>query len=377
MRVRSRTPRRPRTDVAAADAATAAVRWRAVLARDGAADGTFVFAVRTTGVYCRPSCPARRPLRANVAFFADGAAARAAGFRACKRCAPDAANSPDAERRALVVQVCRWLDDAERPPSLAELAWRSGYSPFHLQRTFRAIVGATPRAYAATRRAERLRAALADGVPVTAAMGRAGYGSSSRLHAAAERVLGMQPKRARRGGDGERIEFHTAACALGRVLVAATALGVCAVLLGDDDATLVEELAERFPRAERVAGDRAFAARMRAVLAVVDGDGSDPKLPFDVRGTAFQQRVWQVLTRIPRGRTIDYAGLAAELGMPRGARAVAAACAANPIAVLVPCHRVVRGDGALAGYRWGLARKRALLAREGARVVGEAKREDG
>lgn len=366
MRVRSRSPRRVRTDADAADAATAAVRWRAVLARDGAVDGAFVFAVRTTGVYCRPSCPARRPLRANVTFFADGAAARAAGFRACKRCVPEAARSPDAERRAWVVQVCRWLDDAERPPTLAELARRAGYSLFHLQRTFRAVVGTTPRAYAATRRAERLRAALVDGVPVTAAMQRAGYGSTSRLHAAAERVLGMQPRRARRGGDGERIEYRTAACALGRVLVAATARGVCAVLLGDDDATLVDELAERFPLAERVAGDRAFSARMRAVLAVVDGDGSDPNLPFDVRGTVFQQRVWQALTRIPRGRTIDYAGLAAELGMPRGARAVAAACAANPLAVLVPCHRVVRGDGALAGYRWGLARKQALLAREGA-----------
>jgi AraC family transcriptional regulator of adaptative response/methylated-DNA-[protein]-cysteine methyltransferase len=266
----------------------------------------------------------------------------------------------------LVVQVCRWLDDAERPPSLAELARRSGYSPFHLQRTFRAIVGTTPRAYATARRVERLRTQLARGASVTAAMHRAGYGSSSRLHADAERVLGMQPSRLRRGGAGERIDYHTAACALGRVLVAATARGVCAVLLGDDDATLVDELAQRFKAAERCAGDAAFAARVRAVVACVDGEATDPLLPFDVRGTAFQQRVWQALTRIPRGRTIDYAGLAAELGMPRGARAVAAACAANPIAVLVPCHRVVRGDGELAGYRWGLARKQALLAREGA-----------
>lgn len=365
MRARSRTPRRARTDAVAAFA-TDAVRWRAVVARDRAADGTFVFAVRTTGVYCRPSCPARRPLRANVAYFADGAAAGAAGFRACKRCAPDAAQSPDAERRALVLQMCRWLDEAERPPTLAELARRAGYSLFHLQRTFRAIVGTTPRAYAASRRAERLRTQLGRGVPVTAAMQRAGYGSSSRLHADAERVLGMQPRRVRRGGAGECIDYHTAACALGRVLVAATARGLCAVLLGDADGSLVDELAQRFPQAERRVGDAAFAARVRAVVACVDGAASDPLLPLDVRGTAFQQRVWQALLRIPRGRTIDYAGLAAELGMPRGARAVAAACAANPIAVLVPCHRVVRGDGALAGYRWGLARKQALLAREGA-----------
>lgn len=346
------------------------------MTRDTTADGTFVFAVCTTGVFCRPSCPARRPLRANVAFFADAATARAAGFRACKRCAPEAATSPADERRALVVQICRWLDDAERPPTLAELARRAGYSPFHLQRTFRAIVGTTPRAYAAARRVERLRTQLAGGASVTTAMGRAGYGSSSRLHADAERGLGMQPKRARRGGDGERIEYHTAACSLGRVLVAATARGVCAVLLGDDDEALVDELAERFPRAERGVGDASFAARMRAVLACVDGDGPAPELPFDVRGTVFQQRVWQTLRRIPRGRTVDYAELAAQLGMPRGARAVAAACAANPIAVLVPCHRVVRGDGELAGYRWGLARKRALLAREGAAVVAEAKRRE-
>lgn len=205
------------------------------------------------------------------------------------------------------------------------------------------------------------------GVPVTAAMQRAGYGSTSRLHADAERVLGMQPNRARCGGAGEGIDYHTAACSLGRVLVAATERGLCAVLLGDDDGTLVDELAQRFPQAARRAGDAVFAARVRDVVACVDDEAGDPRLPLDVRGTVFQQRVWQALTRIPRGRTIDYAGLAAELGMPRGARAVAAACAANPIAVLVPCHRVVRGDGALAGYRWGLARKQALLAREGAR----------
>lgn len=370
MRARSRTPRRARTEAAAA-VASDAVRWRAVVARDGAADGTFVFAVRTTGVYCRPACPARRPLRANVAFFADGVAARAAGFRACKRCAPDAARSPDAERRALVVQVCRWLDEAERTPTLAALAQRTGYSPFHLQRTFRALVGTTPRAYAAARRAERLRAQLAGGAPVTAAMHRAGYGSTSRLHADAERVLGMQPNRARRGGVGEGIDYHTAACSLGRVLVAATERGLCAVLLGDNDGSLVDELAQRFPQAERRRGDATFAARVRAVVAFVDGEAGDPQLPLDVRGTAFQQRVWQALTRIPRGRTIDYAGLAAELGLPRAARAVAAACAANPLAVLVPCHRVVRGDGALAGYRWGLARKQALLAREGATPGGQ------
>lgn len=348
-----------------------AAKWRAVCARDARCDGRFVFAVRTTGIYCRPSCGARRPNRANVRFFAEAAAARREGFRACRRCRPDARVGDDAATRAWVVAVCRRIEAAEVPPKLAELAAHAGYSPFHLQRTFRAVVGTTPRGYAMAVRAERLRGALARGERVTAAQQSSGYASSSRLHADAERVLGMAPRRAKAGGAGERLEFHTAKCTLGRVLVAATARGLSAVLLGDDDATLQDELAERFPRAERVRGDAAFVARVRAVLACVDGAAVAPGLPFDVRGTAFQQRVWQALQQISTGCTIDYAGLAKRLGMKRGARAVAAACAANPIAVLVPCHRVVRGDGSLAGYRWGVARKRALLQREGAEPGSE------
>lgn len=353
------------------EARTDAAKWRAVCARDAAHDGHFVFAVRTTGIYCRPSCGARRPNRENVRFFADAVAAQRGGFRACKRCRPEALHGEAAATRAWVVAVCRRIEAADRPPTLAELAAHAGYSPFHLQRTFRAVVGTTPRGYAKAVRAERLRSALSRGERVTAAQQRSGYASSSRLHADAEQVLGMQPRRARAGGAGERIEFHTAPCTLGRVLVAATAKGLCAVLLGDDDAMLQQELAERFPRAERLRGDAAYVARVRAVLACIDGIDVDPGLPFDVRGTSFQQRVWLALQRIPVGRTIDYAGLAAELGMPRGARAVAAACAANPLAVLVPCHRVVRGDGSLAGYRWGVAKKRALLQREGAEPGSE------
>lgn len=335
--------------------------------RDPAADGAFVFAVRTTGVYCRPSCGARRPRRENVAFFADGAAARAAGHRACKRCAPDAPHADRAQRTRLLATVCGWLDAAESPPRLRELAARAGYSPFHLQRLFRAEFGVSPRVYAQARRAERLRGELAAGRSVTAAMQRVGYGSSSRLHHAAERALGMQPRRVRDGGLGERIEFVVAPCALGKALVAATARGLCAILLGDDAAALQADLRRRFPRAELQAGDRAFRERVRDVVACLDGSKASPGLPLDLRGTLFQLRVWQELQRIPAGATADYTAIAKRLGMPRGARAVAKACGDNPVAVVVPCHRVVRKGGDLAGYRWGLERKRALLQREGVR----------
>jgi len=345
-------------------ASSAARRWAAVCARDVRADGTFVFAVRTTGVYCRPSCGARRPLAANVRFFADVAAARAAGFRACRRCAPDAPHADHARRTQLVAQLCRWIDAAERPPTLAALAARAGYSAFHLQRMFTAVLGVSPRAYAEARRTERLRAALAAGATVTQAQQRAGYGSASRLHLAAERALGMAPRRARAEGAGERIEFAAVPCSLGRALVAATARGLCAVLLGDDAEALRADLQRRFARATLEPGDAGFRARLAAVVAVVDGAPPPAELPLDLRGTAFQLRVWRELQRIPRGSTVDYAGLAQRLGLPRGARAVARACGDNPVAVVVPCHRVVRADGALAGYRWGLARKQALLARE-------------
>jgi AraC family transcriptional regulator, regulatory protein of adaptative response / methylated-DNA-[protein]-cysteine methyltransferase len=338
-------------------------RWRAVMAKDAAADGAFVFAVRTTGVFCRPSCGARRPRRENVQFFADHAAAIAAGFRACRRCQPLAPHADAQARTALVAQVCRWLD-REQPPTLAELAARSGYSQWHLQRVFTAAVGVSPKAYATARRAARLQRELAAGAAVTVAMHRTGYGSTSRLQRGAERAVGMLPKRARDGGRGERITAVVVACSLGRALVAATERGLCAILLGDDDEALFADLHARFPHAEHQRGDRAFQDSVRAAIACVDGQATDPGLPLDVRGTAFQQRVWTALRALPTGRTIDYAGLARSLGMPRGARAVAAACAANPIAVVVPCHRVVRGCGDLAGYRWGIERKRALLSRE-------------
>lgn len=338
----------------------------AVAARDPAADGRFVFAVRTTGVYCRPSCGARRPRPEHVVFFADGTAARAAGFRACKRCAPDAPHADHAQRTRLVATVCRWIDAAATPPRLAELAARAGYSPFHLQRLFVATLGLSPRAYADARRDERLRTQLAAGRPVTVAMQRAGFGSTSRLHHAAERALGMQPKRARAGGAGERITFVVVPCALGKALVAATARGLCAILLGDDAAPLEADLRRRFAKADLVRGDAAWRAQLAAVVACIDGEASGDQLPLDLRGTVFQQRVWRELQRIPKGCTADYSTIARRLDLPNGARAVAKACGDNPLAVVVPCHRVVRADGGLAGYRWGLARKRALLSREGA-----------
>jgi AraC family transcriptional regulator, regulatory protein of adaptative response / methylated-DNA-[protein]-cysteine methyltransferase len=347
----------------AIDATLDGARWTAVCARDAAQDGAFVFAVRTTGVYCRPSCGARRPARSNVQFFADGEAARAAGFRACKRCAPDARTSDARQRAALVAQVCAWIDAQATPPTLAQLAERAGYSPFHLQRLFRAGLGVTPREYAASRRTKRFAAALAGGASVTAASQRVGFTSSSRVHAAAQQ-LGMSPSRVRAGGAGETLVWIVAPCAFGLALVASSQRGICAVLLGDDESALVADLQQRFPRAVLQRGARAFAADVRAVLACVDGAPADAALPLDLRGTAFQLRVWRELQRIPAGSTVSYAELAARLGAPKGARAVASACAQNAVAVVVPCHRVVRGNGELSGYRWGVERKRALLERE-------------
>jgi AraC family transcriptional regulator of adaptative response/methylated-DNA-[protein]-cysteine methyltransferase len=357
------TTRRPGRAAARAAAIQHDPRWTAVLARDARADGTFVFAVRTTGVFCRPSCAARRPKPQNVELFADAAAAQRAGYRACRRCAP-VGRAPAREQADLVAALCRVIDAAESPPSLRELAADAGLSPWHLQRVFKAAVGLSPREYAAARRRERVRDALAAGAPVTAALHAAGYGSSGRFYGEAETVLGMAPARYRAGGVGEVVQFATAPCALGHVLAAATAKGVCAILLGDEPRALGDELRQRFPRAELRPAGADFAATLTAVCGLVDAPGSRCELPLDVRGTAFQQRVWQALRTIPAGARVSYTQLAARLGMPNGSRAVARACAQNPIAVAVPCHRVVRKGGELAGYRWGLARKRALLARE-------------
>lgn len=351
----------------AATPAEADPRWASVLARDPAQDGAFVYAVSTTGVYCRPSCPSRAARRAHVSFHAGPEQARAAGFRACLRCAPDGP-SPDARRAAVVARACRALEAAvERggpAPALAELARTAGLSPHHFHRTFKATVGATPAAYAAALRARRVRDGLGGGEGVTRAVYAAGYGSSGRFYAGADDVLGMTPGRYRDGGRGERIAWAVGEGALGQVLAARSARGVCAILMGDDAEALRLDLLRRFPFAELAPGGEDFAEGLARVLALVEHPAQACDLPLDIRGTAFQARVWRALQAIPAGATADYAQVAASIGAPRSARAVAAACAANALAVAVPCHRVVRRDGALSGYRWGVERKRELLARE-------------
>ena len=338
-------------------------RWAAVVARAHEADGHFYYAVRSTGVYCRPSCPARTPRRANVSFHATALDAEAAGFRACLRCRPGA--PPLAERQAeAVAQACRLIDAAEDEPDLASLAAACGMSRFHFHRVFKAHTGITPKAYAAARRAGRLQQGLAQAGSVTAAAYDAGFNSSGRFYAASSGVLGMTPRRYRTGGGGEAIRFAVAQCSLGALLVAATDKGICCILLGDDPEPLVRDLQDRFPKADLIGAEPAFERTVAQVVAFVEAPRIGLDLPLDVRGTAFQQRVWQALRQIPAGQTVGYAELAARLGMPQGARAIAGACAANPVAVAIPCHRVVRNDGSISGYRWGVERKQALLRRE-------------
>jgi AraC family transcriptional regulator of adaptative response/methylated-DNA-[protein]-cysteine methyltransferase len=335
--------------------------WNAV--RERRSDGGFVFAVRTTGIYCRSGCTARTPLRTNVVFFGDAKAARAAGFRACKRCGPDDAQ-PDAERVRAIAHACMLLDRPE-PPLLDEVAAAVGMSRFHFQRVFRASVGVTPGAYVRGRREARLRSELADGASVTDAVLAAGFGSMTRAYAAD--AVGMHPSRARIGGAGEVIAYTCAPCSLGRVLVATTMRGICAIALGDDDAALIADLARRFSRAELVRDDAALHASLTAVLALVDDPALAFDLPLDVRGTAFQRRVWTALRALPPGTPVRYGEVARAIGAPKAARAVGAACGANALALAIPCHRVVGSDGALTGYRWGAERKRALLEREASR----------
>lgn len=340
-----------------------ATMWAALAARDAAADGRFVFAVRTTGVYCRPSCPSRAARRENVRFYPGPSEAEAAGYRPCRRCRPDAAG-PAERRREAVARACRLIERAETEPALDALAAEAGLSAHHFHRVFRAITGVTPRAYARARRAERLAAALPTAGTVTEALYAAGYNAPSRFYAEAPERLGMSPTAYRRGGAGARIRFGVGACALGAILVAASERGVCAILLGDDPDALVRDLQDRFAAAELVGGDAAFEAWMARVIGLVEAPGRGLDLPLDIGGTVFQQRVWEALRRIPVGETASYAEIARAIGLPAAVRAVAMACGANALAVAIPCHRVVRSDGALSGYRWGVERKRALLARE-------------
>jgi len=338
-------------------------RWQQVVARDASADGTFFYSVKTTGVYCRPSCGARLARPENVAFHATIAAAEAAGFRPCKRCKPNQAALADiyAEK---VAMACRLIDAAETSPSLTQLAAHAGLSRFHFHRVFKAVTGVTPKAYVAAHKLQQLRQQLDANMKVTDAIYAAGYGSSSRFYETASQALGMQPSQYVQGGKQAQIYFALAQCSLGAVLVARSAKGVCAIAMGDDPALLLCALQDRFPSANLIGGDPAFESMVATVLAFIESPKLGLNLPLDIQGTVFQQRVWHALREIPCGETVTYSALASRLGMPKAVRAVASACAANTLAVAIPCHRVIRQDGSLSGYRWGVARKQALLAKE-------------
>ena len=337
-------------------------RWQAVLDRNPDADGHFIFAVVTTGIYCRPSCRARHALRENVRFYPDADSARAAGFRPCKRCQPD---QPIAWQHRLnkIAKACRLLEQ-DAPVTLEALAQQVAMSPYHFHRLFRATTGMTPKAWQQAFRAERLRQTLAEGTRVTDAVLAAGFPDSSSYYRHADRALGMTAQQYRSGGRETTVRYALERCTLGRCLVAESERGICAILLADSDDQLLAELARCFPHAQRGEGDEAFTRRVHQVIAVLDNPRNTLALPLDLRGTAFQRQVWQALRQIPVGETGSYQRVAEMIGNPQAVRAVASACAANTLAVVIPCHRVLRVNGALSGYRWGLARKAQLLARE-------------
>ncbi|WEF29511.1 bifunctional DNA-binding transcriptional regulator/O6-methylguanine-DNA methyltransferase Ada [Klebsiella aerogenes] len=337
-------------------------RWQAVCERDASADGQFVFAVLTTGVCCRPSCHSRRALRENVRFYPDVAAAQAAGFRPCKRCQPDKID-PERQRVAKVAAACRLLEQ-ETPVTLEALAQQLAVSPFHFHRLFKSVTGVTPKAWQQAWRARRLREALSHGESVTDAALAAGFPDSGSYYRKADDALGMTARQFKRGGENMTISWVCGDSAAGRCLVALSERGVCAVLLGENDNVLYTELVSLFPGARLQKGDGAVAERVAQVFMHLDNPQQAVNLPLDIRGTAFQQRVWQALRQIPAGETRSYREVAQSIGQPRAVRAVAGACAANKLAIVIPCHRVVRESGALSGYRWGSERKALLLARE-------------
>jgi AraC family transcriptional regulator of adaptative response/methylated-DNA-[protein]-cysteine methyltransferase len=338
--------------------------WRAVLTRDERFDGRFVFAVRSTGIYCRPSCPARRPRRPQVLFFPLPEAAERAGFRSCRRCRPRGAG-PRQATAAWVARACREIETKlDEPPTLGQLAAELGLSPYHVQRTFKQVVGISPKRYADACRLGSLKAHLKGGPSVTHALYEAGYGSSSRLYEGSRERLGMTPATYRRGGRGMRLAYTIAPSPLGRLLVAATGHGVSAVSLGEQDTALEKALHEEYPAAEIRRDDLGLGRFVRPILEHLRGSRPRLDLPLDIQATAFQRRVWEALRAIPYGDTRSYSAVARAIGRPSAARAVARACASNPVCIVVPCHRVVREGGDLGGYRWGRERKRALLAKE-------------
>jgi AraC family transcriptional regulator of adaptative response/methylated-DNA-[protein]-cysteine methyltransferase len=350
-----------------------AARYRALEARNRDADGAFIVAVKTTGIYCRPICPSRTPKRENVRFYETPEQARAGGFRACKRCNPDASSPRDARLDA-VRAACRMIERAEEEaPSLEALGAEAGLSPFHLQRTFKAVMGITPRQYWDARRLSRLKHNLKSGESVTSALYGAGYGSSSRLYEKAGAQLGMTPASYGKGGAGAVIAYGMADTRLGRVIVGATARGICFVGLGDDDAALIAELSRDYPEATLAADPSGLGDMLAEVARTLDGKEPHRDLPLDIRGTAFQRQVWEALRSIPMGETKTYAALAAQIGRPKAIRAVGTACANNPVSLIIPCHRAIGTDGTLRGYRWGLDRKKRLIETERQAAGGAAK----
>jgi AraC family transcriptional regulator of adaptative response/methylated-DNA-[protein]-cysteine methyltransferase len=338
-------------------------RWQAVVNRDGAAEGCFFYSVRTTGVYCRPACPAKLPLRENVRFHATREDAEAAGFRPCKRCRPTEQRL-GMRHSAAVAKACRLIEQSDEMPSLDVLADSVGMSRFHFHRVFKTHTGITPKAYAMARQVDRVRNKLPRSRSVTAAIYAAGYSSNGRFYASAAERMGMTPATIRAGGKDVAIRFAVGTCTLGAVLVAATRRGVCAIMLGDEPEQLARDLQDRFPRADLVGGDARIEQWIVKVVGFVETPSIGLDLPLDIRGTAFQERVWQALRQIPLGSTTSYAQIAKRIGQSKSARAVASACGANRLALAIPCHRVVRSDGSLSGYRWGVERKRELLQRE-------------
>ncbi len=338
-------------------------RWLSVVHRDATADGRFVYAVRTTGIYCRPSCPSRGAKPENVMFYATCEEAETAGYRACQRCSPNAASL--AERNAaFVVEACRLIEAAEELPKLDDLAASVGLSPFYFHRQFKAVTGLTPKAYGVAHRTRKVRQELSTESSVTDAIYGAGFNSNSRFYETSNEVLGMTPTAYKNGGKDADIRFAIGECSIGSVLVASSPKGICAILLGDDPDALARDLQDRFPHANLIGGDEGFEELVAKVVGLVEAPNVGLDLPLDIRGTAFQQRVWQALREIPAGKTASYTEIARRIGEPKAVRGVAQACGANKIAVAIPCHRVLRNDGALSGYRWGVERKRALLDKE-------------
>lgn len=340
--------------------------WNAVKARDRTFDGKIFYSVASTGVYCRPSCPSRLARRENVVFHATCREAEAAGFRPCKRCKPNETSLHD-RAAAKVAEACRMIEEAEGPLKLDQLAAAADLSAYHFHRVFKAATGITPKAYAVACRQKRLRATLAKANSVTEAIYEAGFNSSGCVYASTNDVLGMTPTEFRSGGTNAEMRFAVGECSLGSILVASSDKGIAAILLGDDPETLIHNLEDRFPKAKLIGDDRAYEDVMAKVIGLVEAPETGLDLPLDVRGTAFQHRVWQALCEIPAGETATYSEIADRIGMPKAVRAVASACAANKLAVAIPCHRVVRNDGSLSGYRWGVDRKRKLIEKEAKR----------